>query len=93
MLKEMFCNLLNYISQNYDSPRNDDNFDTIHHNDYLLAKQDKVIKRVREVLDLMDPLFVHKYYENKIIQNMEILKDRAPGSPDYGRSPEHLEKL
>ena len=92
MLKEIFCNLLNFISQNYETPRNDDNYDTIHHNDYLLARQDKIIKRVREVLDLMDPLFIHKYYENKIIQNMEILKDRAPGSPDFALAEEFIER-
>ena len=69
LLKETFCNLLNYVSLIYKSQRKDDNYDTIHQNDYLLARQDKVMKRVREVLNLLDLVFIKKYYEAKITQN------------------------
>ena len=91
MLKELFCSLLNQVSLNYKSPRKDDNYDTIHQNDYLLARQDKVMKRVQEILNLMSEPFIRKYYEYKIVQNMEIIKERAPGSPDFALAEEYID--
>ena len=91
LLKETFCNLLNYVSMIYSSPRKDDNYDTIHQNDYLLARQDKVMKRVREVLNLLDPVFIKKYYEEKITQNIQILKERSPESQDFALAEGFIE--